>query len=92
VIVRVLGVGQFRLGDEDMAAVNAADDRVEVAFGAGDEPAMQEALADLAATIRRLGDPLPVDEFTGSDVVVPGPDTTLDEATALLTDEGAIPG
>lgn len=91
-IVRVLGMGQYKLGDEDMNEVNAADDRVEVAFAAGDEPAMQEALADLAALIARVGDEVPVDEFLPSDVVVPGPDTTLDEAAALLDGEGVIPG
>ncbi len=91
-IVRVLGVGQFRLDDEDMTVVEAADGLVEAALAAGDEAALSAALGDLAATIERVGTPLRVDEFHGSDVVVPGPDTTLGEALALLGDDGAIPG
>lgn len=91
-IVRILGIGQFRLDDAARAAVNAADDKVEVAFAAGDEEAMHAALAELADTIQRVGTPLAADEFVGSDVVVPGPDTTIEEAAGLLTpDEGLIP-
>lgn len=91
-IVRIMGEGQFRLGDEDMEAVNAADGAVEAALAAGDQAAFSAALAELAAVIRRVGDPLPDDEFVGSDVVVPGPDTTLAEADGLLSDDGLIPG
>jgi len=92
VIIRVLGVGQFRLADGDMGVVEAADDAVEAALAAGDEAALQSALTGLAQAIARAGTPLAVDEFTGSDLVVPGPDTTLEEASALLGEDGAIPG
>lgn len=91
-IIRVLGVGQFRLADGDMGVVEAADDAVETALAAGDEDALGVALRGLADTIARVGTPLRVDEFTGSDLVVPGPETTLAEAMALLGEDGAIPG
>lgn len=91
-IIRVLGVGQFRLADGDMGVVEAADDAVEAALAAGDEAALQAALGGLAEAIARVGAPLAVDEFMGSDLVVPGPDTTLEEAMALLGEDGAIPG
>ena len=91
-IIRVLGIGQFRLADMEMAIVEAADGQVEAALAAGDEAALTAALGGLADTIARVGTPLAVDEFTGSDLVVPGPDTTLEEAVALLGDDGAIPG
>ena len=44
--------------------------------------------------IVRVGTPLPVEEFVGSDVVVPDRDTTLAEARAMGADEaeGLIPG
>jgi hypothetical protein len=91
VIVRILGVGQFRLDDEACAAVNAIDDRVQAALEAGDDATFQAALRELAAAVERSGEPLPADEFVGSDAVVPGPDTTLDEARSLLSSEGLIP-
>ncbi len=91
-IIRVLGIGQFRLDDADMAVVETADGQVEAALAAGDETALTAALGALAQTITRVGTPLAVDEFMGSDLVVPGPDTTLAEAIALLGEDGAIPG
>jgi hypothetical protein len=91
VIVRILGVGQFRLDKDAYAAANAIDDRVQAALDAGDDEAFHEALLELAATIERAGSPLPAEEFVGSDAVVPGPDTTLEEARAMLSSEGLIP-
>ncbi len=92
-IVRVLGHGQFRLSDADMANVEAADDGVEVAIAAGDESAFQAALGALIDTIGRVGTPVPDDEFIASDIIVPDRDTTLAEATALggAAGEGLIP-
>ncbi len=93
-IVRVLGRGQFRLDDADMAAVEQADDAVEAAIAADDEKAFQAALAALIATIQRVGDAVPDDEFIGSDIIVPDQDITLAEARALESEEGEglIPG
>lgn len=93
-IVRVLGRGQFRLDDADMAAVEQADDAVEAAIAADDEKAFQAALAALIATIQRVGDAVPDDEFIGSDIIVPDQDITLAEARTLESDEGEglIPG
>jgi hypothetical protein len=93
-IVRVLGQGQFRLDDGDMATVEAADDKVEAAIAAGDEGAFQAALGGLIDTIRTAGDVVPDDEFTASDIIVPDRDTTLAEALSFGGDtgEGLIPG
>ena len=93
-IVRVLGVGQFRLDDGDIAVVEAADDAVEAAIAAGDESAFSVALTGLVATIHEVGDPVPDDEFVVSDVVVPDADTTLGDAAAMgaTAGEGLFPG
>lgn len=91
-IVRILGVGQFRLDEVHHAAANAVDERVQAAYDAEDEAAFHAAVEELAALIQRDGTPLPVEEFVGSDAVVPGPDTTLEEAHQLLSPEGLIPG
>ena len=93
-IVRVLGHGQFRLDDGDMATVEKADDAVEAAIAADDEGAFQAALAGLIATIKEVGDAVPDDEFIGSDIIVPDQDITLAEARTLESEagEGLIPG
>ncbi len=87
-----MGVGQFRLADADMDAVNAADQAVEAAVEAGDDAALHAALTELAAVVGRVGSPVPDDEFIGSDVIVPDPETTVEEARQLLSGEGFIPG
>ena len=70
-IVRVLGVGQFRLDDADMAVVEKADDAVEAAIAASDDAAFTAALAGLVDTIQSVGDAVGDDEFVASDVIVP---------------------
>jgi len=92
VIVRILGEGQYRLDDAAFATVSAIDDRVQEAADAGDAERFDRELRELVAEITRLGTPLAADEFEGSDAIVPGAGTTLEEARALLTSEGLIPG
>ena len=90
-IVRILGEGQYRLNDADYSTVNAIDDRVQAAADAGDDAGFQAALTELVDTVVRLGAPLATDEFEGSDAIVPGHGTTLDDARELLSSEGLIP-
>ncbi|MEW6582682.1 MAG: hypothetical protein AB1416_07980 [Actinomycetota bacterium] len=91
-IVRILGVGQYRLGDEVFARANDIDDRVQAAADAGDEAGFDAALAELVTLIQAEGAELATDEFIGSDAIVPGPGTTLEDARSLLSSEGLIPG
>lgn len=90
-IVRILGEGQFRLPDAAAGTLNAIDERLEAAVAASDEAGFTTELAALVAAVRSHGAPLPEDELVGSDAVVPDPDTTLDEARSLLSEEGLIP-
>jgi hypothetical protein len=91
VIVRILGEGQYRLDDAAFSAVNAIDDRVQAAADAGDATGFEAALTELVDTVVRLGTPLAADEFEGSDAIVPGHGTSLEEARELLSSEGLIP-
>lgn len=93
-IVRILGVGQYRLDDGDIAEVEKADDTVEAAIAARDGAAFTAALDGLVDTIQRVGDPVGDDEFVTSDVIVPDRGTTLEDAAAYHDDDGGglIPG
>ena len=93
-IVRILGVGQYRLDDGDISAVAQAADAVAAAIAAKDDAAFQAALSGLVDTVQRVGEPVGDDEFVPSDVIVPDRDTTLAEAAAYHDDdgEGLIPG
>lgn len=91
-IVRILGEGQYRLDDAAFAAVSEIDDRVQAAHDSNDADGFHTALEALAQAVREKGAALADDEFVGSDAIVPGPDTSLAEARALLGEEGLIPG
>ena len=41
--------------------------------------------------VRSKGEPLPDEDLTSSDVILPPPDTSLAEAAADFTGEGLIP-
>ena len=86
-----MGVGQFRLTDEDKEAVNSVDDKVQAAVESGDQAQFTEALRTLTDLIQKVGDPLPDDEFVGSDAIVPDPDTSVEDARGMLSEEGLIP-
>ena len=42
--------------------------------------------------VRTQGSPLPVDEIVESDLILPEPDLTLEEAQVLFVGEGLLPG
>lgn len=92
-IVRVLGVGQFKLDDKALTEVNRADDAVEGALESGDQEKLTEALHALGETVQREGSPLADDSLEESDLILPDPESTVDEVRQLLaeSDEGLIP-
>ncbi|SDL54843.1 PspA-associated protein PspAA [Tessaracoccus oleiagri] len=83
-IVRVLGEGQWVLEPEHLEALDAVDVELENAVQAGDEEKMRDALSRLFDGIRELGTPVPDDVLAESDLVMPDPDSTLEEVKMLL--------
>ncbi len=90
-IVRILGEGQWDLGEEHLEALNALDDAVENAVAAGDEVAFSQGLAALLHAVRTQGTRLEDDSLEDSQLILPMSDATLEEVRALLTDEGLVP-
>jgi hypothetical protein len=93
-IVRIMGEGQWTLGEQHADVLNSLDAGLESAVEAGDQQAFQAALSDLLGNVRALGNPLPDDSLAASDAVLPAADSALDDVRALLdeSDEGLIPG
>jgi hypothetical protein len=58
---------------------------------AGDEARFRELFGQIIALIRAEGARLPDDELHGSDVIVPPPDTSFDEARHDFSGDGLIP-
>jgi PspAA-like protein len=90
-IVRISTEGQYRLPDEDADRLNDLDNDVVAAVEAGDEERFQEVFAQLLELVRSDGTPLGDDELEESDVILPPPDLTFDEAGVQFTGDGLIP-
>jgi hypothetical protein len=91
VIVRVMGVGQFRLEGAAVSRLNELDDRAQEALDREDEAELDRYLDEMAALVRRDGEPLADDDLSASEAIVPPSDMTLEETKQFFSDEGLIP-
>jgi hypothetical protein len=91
VIVRLMGEGQFELGDELLSTLNELDDGAMAAADAKDEPELDRLLEDMWKLVLAEGRRLPDEALDTSDVVIPPRDLTLDETTRLFSEQGLIP-
>jgi hypothetical protein len=91
-IVRIMGEGQFDVTGDHLDELNRLDDDLAVAIEGGDHDRFQTALEALLTSVRIHGEELPEDYLGPSDLVLPGPDATLEEVSAILGEEGLIPG
>jgi hypothetical protein len=90
-IVRIATEGQYRLEDDQAAKLNELDNEAVSVVEAGDEEAFRR-LFDQMLELARSGSELGDDELEESDVILPPPDISLEEARAEFTGEGLIPG
>jgi len=91
VIVRIMGEGQYRLGEDVLARVNELDNAAVAAVDGDDEDAFHTAFEEMLDVIRNEGEHLGDEEIETSDVIVPPPDTSFAEAAAEFTGDGLIP-
>ncbi len=91
-IVRIATVGQYRLDDAIASDLQQFDDAIEAAVSGSDDAAFRELLQQMHDLVTQKGDALADDEIVPSDVILPPPDETLEEAQQLLGAEGFVPG
>ena len=91
-IIRILGEGQFNVDDAAAAELNALDAELADAVERGDENEFRRALNGLVARVRAAGTPVPPDNLSPSELILPNEDADLSEVRKLMTDEGFIPG
>ena len=91
-IVRIMGEGQVKLDDAHFTELNRLDDELLAEVESGDEESFRRTLSALLDAVRRSGTPLPDDALEPSELILPGPDATLDEVRDMLSDDGLIPG
>ena len=90
-IVRILTENQYNLPGIHVDELNEIDNKLVEVVAQGDQHGFERLLESMLNLVREKGSPLPVDELVESDVVLPEPDISLDEASQLFTGEGLVP-
>jgi hypothetical protein len=88
-IARIMTENQYRLTDDDAAALDKLDDPLHQAIESGDDLAFAFALERVIDFVREKGTVVPVDEVIPSDVIIPAPDMTVIEARQYLQQSDA---
>ena len=91
-IVRILGEGQLDVAEAHLDELNTLDAEVVDAVAAGDEARFTLELSRLLDKVRSVGTWLPDEMLSISELILPGPDSSLAEVASLLGEEGLIPG
>jgi hypothetical protein len=91
VIVRIATEGQYRLEDGQAAKLNELDNELVAVVQSGDEERFRDLFDEMLA-LARSGSELGDEELEESDVILPPPDISLEEASEEFTGEGLIPG
>jgi hypothetical protein len=92
VIVRIATEGQYELGDDDVASMNELDNAAVAACADGSEDRFHSSFVRLLEYVRAHGQPVGDDDLRGSDLILPPPDISLEEAKEEFSGEGLIPG
>jgi hypothetical protein len=92
VIVRVSNEGQYELGEDDKAEFEELDNAAVASCQGEDEATFRAAFDQLLEFVRSHGQPFIGDDLRGSDVILPPPDVSIEEARAEFSGEGLIPG
>ena len=91
-IVRISHEGQYALADGSVAALDELDNQAVEACQAGDEDRFRTSFGRLLEFVRTNGTPVAADHLGASDIILPPPDVSLEEASAEFTAEGLLPG
>ena len=90
-IVRISGEDQYRLSDADAEQLNQLEKAVVAVVEGGQEDGFDAAFRALIDYVREHGTPLGSDELEPSNVILPPPDLTFEEAGREFSGEGLIP-
>lgn len=90
-IVRIATEGQYELLENDAETLSVLDNQAAAACQSGDEEQFDQAFQEMLNFVRRNGQPVPDDELKGSDVILPPPDSTMEEVMEDFSGEGLIP-
>jgi hypothetical protein len=92
VIVRIATEGQYELTESDAEVLTGLDNHAVAACESGDEEQFKRSFKELIDFVRANGQRVPDDTLEPSDVILPPPDVSIEEARAEFSGEGLIPG
>lgn len=92
-IVRIMGQGQFTVDNSTLKRLNEIDDSIVklVSTERSDDVEFKKQLMELTDIVEAKGKPLDPKEIIQSDIILPSPDLSVDEAKRLFRGEGVIP-
>ena len=90
-IVRIATESQYEVSEDVVTRLNELDNQCVEAVEAGDEERFQELFDQMLSLVRSEGSVLGEDVLHGSDVILPPPDSTFEEARDGFSGEGLIP-
>jgi hypothetical protein len=91
-IVRIATEGQYELAESDAEALGRLDNLAVAACESGDEEQFTQSFKELIEFVRAKGQRVADDVLEPSDVIIPPPDVSFEEARAEFSGEGLIPG
>lgn len=90
-IVRISTEGQYRIPSALLDKLNQLDNSLVDIVAAGDETKFAKLYSEMIALVRKQGEPLKPDEIVESEVILPPPDITLEDAKRLFIGAGLVP-
>lgn len=90
-IVRISSEGQYRLDSTYLDHINAIDNDIVAAIAGGDRGKFDALFKNLIELVRDHGEVVAAHELVESQLVLPPPDTTFEEATKLFVADGLVP-
>jgi hypothetical protein len=91
-IVRISTEGQYEIAESDIPQLNELDNHAVSACETSDETHFHAAFEQLLEFVRTHGRLVSEDELISSDLILPPPDVSLEEAQAEFQGDGLIPG
>jgi hypothetical protein len=91
-IVRISNEGQYDVPDDATDELNRLDNEAVSVCEASDEAGFRAVFTRLLEYVRTTGTLVADDELFGSDIILPPPDVSLQEARTEFQGEGLIPG
>ena len=91
-IVRILTEGQYEFPGKYIDELNNIDNQLVAVVADDNRAEFTRLLKQMLDLVRVQGKPVPMEEIVESDLVLPEPDITLEEAEELFTGDGIVPG